>query len=61
MRLTRFHQNVRKTFGAFALPALKLSAVIAQSILREKTFAIHRKSEKTMKLFSRVAFVIYGM
>ena len=30
-------------------------------VIVEKTFAIHRKSAKTMKFFSYVAFVVYNI
>ena len=39
---------------------LSLNCILLEAFV-EKTFAIHRKSMKTTKLFSRVAFVIYGM
>ena len=60
--LTEFHPNVWKTFASFASFAL-ICALKVLPLL--KTFigktSICEKSEKTMKYFSRVTFVGYGM
>ena len=49
-----------KTFAELILSVLKvLKKAIAQKI-HSKIFAFHRKSAKTIKLFSCLTFVAYG-
>ena len=47
-----------ENFCGFALSALKVLPLLEAFV--GKTFAIHQKSTKTVKPFSRVAFVVYG-
>ena len=56
---TGFHPNIGITFAVYASSVLKVLPLLKAFI--GKTFMIHRKSTKTAKLFSHVAFVIYSM
>ena len=51
------HSNVGKTFVVCFICIESIG--IAQSICRE-TFTINQKSAKTVKLFPRIAFVVYS-
>ena len=57
-QFTGFHPNVGKTFAVFAPSVLKVLPLLQAFV--GKTFTIHQKLAKTVKLFSHVVFVIYG-
>ena len=47
------------THANFALFVLRVLPLL--KLIVEKAFAIHQKSAKTTKLFSHIAFVVFGM
>ena len=62
MWFTALRPNEGKTFAAFALSVWKvLKKAVAQLKICQETFAVCQKSVKTTKLFSRLAFVVYGV
>ena len=49
----------RENFHGFASSVLKVLPLLKAFV--ENTFTVHQNSEKTTKVFSHVAFVVYGM
>ena len=60
LQLTGFHPNVRReNLHGFCL-TYTINSSIAQVFIG-KTFMIHQKSVKTVKVLSHVAFVVYSI
>ena len=61
VHLTGFHSNVEKIFTGLASFVLKVLKKVIVMITIGKTCAFCQKPMKSMKLFSRLTFVVYGM